>query len=48
MIDRFYSHWVVATAVLLVVLLLYTPFALAGHDDSLALIYSFGPAYMPA
>lgn len=46
MIDRFYVHWVVATAVLLVDLLLYTPFALAGRGEALALIYSFGPAYM--
>jgi hypothetical protein len=46
MIDRFYPHWVVATAVLLAVLLLYAPFALDGRGVALALIFSFGPAYM--
>lgn len=46
MIERFYPHWVVATAVLLVMLLLYAPFALLGRGEALALIFSFGPAYM--
>ncbi|MCI4677986.1 HXXEE domain-containing protein [Rhodoblastus acidophilus] len=46
MTDRFYPHWVAATAVLLVMTLLYAPFALAGRGEALALIYLFGPAYM--
>jgi Protein of unknown function with HXXEE motif len=46
MTDRFYPHWVVATAVLLAMLLLYTPFAFSGRGEALALVYAFGPAYM--
>lgn len=46
MIDRFYPHFPPATAALLIMLLLYAPFALDGRGAAMLLIFSFGPAYM--
>lgn len=46
MLDRVYAHWVVAAGFVLVMQLLYAPFALAGRGAALALIFAAGPAYM--
>lgn len=44
--DRLYPHWVPATAILLVVLICYAPFALMRAPHAIMLVAAFGPLYM--
>lgn len=45
-LDWCYPRWVAATAALMVVLLLYSPFICARRSAGFVLIFLFGPAYM--